>query len=131
MRFSTSIPPLAIVLATSILAAACGGSGPGDPAATASVSGVVTAATGAVIEGASVEIGTATAITGADGRFELEDLPVGSATITASAPGFDPRSESVTLIAGTNAHDVVLTPTPTAAVSGVVTAADGAVIEGA
>ena len=131
MRFSTSIPTRALALVTSILAVACGGSDSGGPIATATVSGVVRAATGPVIEDASVTIGSATATTGADGRFELENLPVGSATITTSAPGFDPRSESVSLIAGTNTHDVVLTPTPTATVSGVVTAASGAVIEGA
>jgi N-acetylneuraminic acid mutarotase len=131
MQFSTPLPTLALALVTSILAAACGESDPGDPAATATVSGVVTAATGGVIEGASVQIGTVTATTGADGRFELEDLPVGSATIVTSASGFDPLSESVNLVAGTNTHDVVLTPTPTATVSGAVTAATGAVIEGA
>jgi len=74
------------------------------------VSGFVRAATGAVIEGASVKVGGATTTTGADGRFELEKLPVGNATIVTGAPRFDPRSESVSLAAGTNAHDVVLTP---------------------
>jgi hypothetical protein len=131
MRVSISIPTLAIALVTSISVAACGGSDPSGPPATATVSGVVSAATGAVIEDASVKIGTVTATTGSDGRFELANLPVGSATIITSAPGFDPRSESVTLIAGINAHDVVLTPTPTATLSGVVTAATGAIIEGA
>src|SRR5688572_17544324 len=77
-------------------------------APTATVSGVVRAATGAVIEGASVSIGSATSTTGADGRFAVANLPAGSATITSSAPGFDPRSESVSLNAGANAHDVVL-----------------------
>src|ERR671914_3089429 len=109
-QISTSIPTLAIALATSILVAACGGSDPGGPTATATVSGVVKAATGAVIEGASVRIGAVTATTGPDGRFELQNLPVGSATISTSAPGFVPRSESVSLVAGTNTHDVVLTP---------------------
>ena len=37
-------------------------------------------------------------------------MPVGSATIITSAPGFAPHSESVSLVAGTNTHDVVLTP---------------------
>ncbi|HST60922.1 MAG TPA: carboxypeptidase-like regulatory domain-containing protein, partial [Longimicrobium sp.] len=78
-----------------------------------------------------MSIGSATSTTGADGRFELANLPVGSATISASAPGFDPRSESVRLTAGANAHDVVLTPQPTATVSGIVRAAAGAVIAGA
>jgi N-acetylneuraminic acid mutarotase len=109
VQFSTSIPRLALALVASIVVAACGD--PGGPTATATLSGVVTAATGAVIQGASVKIGSASATTGADGRFELQDLPVGSATISTSAPDFDPRSQNVTLRAGSNAHDVVLTPT--------------------
>jgi pimeloyl-ACP methyl ester carboxylesterase len=79
------------------------------PTAAATLSGVVSATTGGVIEGATVRIGSATSTTGADGQFELQNLAVGSATITASASGFDPRSESVSLSAGANTHDVVLT----------------------
>ena len=108
MQISTSISTLAIALAASSLVAACGAREPGGPTARAAVSGVVRAATGAVVEGASVSIGGATATTGAGGRFELQNLPVGSARIITSAPRFDPRSESVSLNAGTNAHDVVL-----------------------
>jgi hypothetical protein len=110
MQISTTIRTLAIALATSILGAACGGSDPGGPTATATVSGVVRAASGAVIEGASVKIGSATATTGADGRFELQNLPVGSVTIVTSAPDFDTWSQNVSLTAGTNTLDVVLTP---------------------
>jgi len=60
MQFSTSISTLPLALAaTSILVAACGKGDPGSPTATetatATVSGVVTAATGAVIERASVK----------------------------------------------------------------------------
>jgi hypothetical protein len=127
MRVSTWIPTLAPALATLIGLAACGASEPGESSAT--VSGVVSAAAGPVIEGASVAIASATATTGPDGRFELADLPVGNATIVTSAPGFDPLSESVSLVEGINTHDVVLTPTPTAAVSGVVTAVTGAVVQ--
>jgi pimeloyl-ACP methyl ester carboxylesterase len=104
---------VAAALATSMLSAACGGSDDaGGPSVTptATVSGVVGASTGAVVEGASVRVGSVSATTGADGRFELQNLPVGSVVIMTSAPGFDPRSESVNLAAGTNAHDVVLTP---------------------
>jgi len=108
MRFSTSVPVLAIALAASIFAAACGESDPARPTATATVSGVVRAATGAVIEGATVRIGSAAAPTGADGRFELRNLPVGSATIVTSAPRFDQRSQSVSLNEGANVHEVVL-----------------------
>lgn len=110
MQISRSISRLAIALIAAMLVAACGGSDPGDPTATATVAGVVRAASGAVIAGASVKIGSATATTGADGRFELPNVPVGSATIVISAPDFDPRSQTVTLSAGPNTHDVVLTP---------------------
>ena len=111
MRVSTSICTLVFASATGVLVAACGGSDPSGPAAgNATVSGVVRAATGAVVEGASVKIGAATTTSAADGRFELGNLPVGSATIVTSAPRFDPRSESVSLAEGINAHDVVLTP---------------------
>lgn len=110
VRVSTLVSTLASGLAACILVAACGQGEPSGPAVTATVSGVVSAATGAVIEGASVSVGSATATTGADGRFEIRDLPVGSATIATSAPRFDPRSESVSLAEGANAHDVVLTP---------------------
>jgi hypothetical protein len=108
MRISKSASMLA--LAACIVAAACGQSDPSGPAATATVSGVVTAASGAVVKGASVEVGGATGTTGADGRFELRNLPVGIATIVTSAPGFDPQSSNVTLAEGVNAHDVVLAP---------------------
>ena len=110
MQISTTIRTLAIALATSILVAACGESAPVTPSATATVSGVVRAASGAVIEGASVTIASATATTGVDGRFELQNLPVGSATISTSAARFDSRTQNVSLISGANAHDVVLIP---------------------
>ena len=80
------------------------------PTPTASVSGVVKAATGAVIAGASVSVGSATSTTGADGRFEVQNLPVGSVTISTSAPRFDQRIESISLNEGENVRDVVLEP---------------------
>ena len=116
MQIPTSFPTRVIALLASMLVAACGESAPGGPtasataSATATMSGVVKAATGAVVEGASVKIGSATATTGAGGRFELQDLPIGGTTIITSAPRFDQRSQSVSLTAGTNVHDVVLTP---------------------
>ena len=131
MRVTISIPAVAIALVVSISLAACDGGNPDGQTPMATVSGVVRDTVGVVIEGASVSVGSATAATGANGRFELRNRTVGSATILTSAPGFDPRSESVDLIEGTNTHDVVLTPTATASVSGIVSAATGAVIEGA
>ena len=107
MQFPTTIRTLVIALVTSTFAGACG-SDAGGPAATATLSGVVRTAAGAVIQGATVAIGSATATTGADGRFELQNLPVGSRTMITSAQGFDSRTENVTLLAGTNARDVVL-----------------------
>ncbi|MDF1503455.1 carboxypeptidase regulatory-like domain-containing protein [Roseisolibacter sp. H3M3-2] len=98
-------------LAASLVLVACGGGG-GDPtgSATATVAGVVKDAAGAVIAGASVSVGALTATTGADGRFALPGVPVGSALVVASAPDFDPRSQTVTLVAGSNTLDVVLAP---------------------
>jgi pimeloyl-ACP methyl ester carboxylesterase len=80
-----------------------------DRAPPATLSGVVRSATGAVVAGASVSVGSVTATTGADGRFELLNVPSGAATITTSAPRFDQRVESITLNEGANVHDVVLT----------------------
>jgi N-acetylneuraminic acid mutarotase len=110
VQHSTSITTLATALATSVLLAACGGNDPGGPVMTANVSGAVTAASGAVIADASVRIGSATATTGTDGQFALQNLPVGSATIVTSAPDFDSRSQNITLVAGNNTHNVVLSP---------------------
>jgi pimeloyl-ACP methyl ester carboxylesterase len=116
VRLSTSIRTLAPVVV--ILSAACGQSDPSGPdpspnpiqTPAATVSGIVSAATGAVVEGATVTIGSATATTDADGRFELQNVPAGSASITTTAPRFDPRTESVSLAEGANTHDVELTP---------------------
>jgi len=110
MKAVAAIRALDIALTTSILVAACGGSDAGGPSAIASVSGIVKAASGAAIEGASVKIGSATATSGADGQFALQNLPVGNATIVTSAPDFDSRSQTVQLTAGNNTLDVVLTP---------------------
>jgi hypothetical protein len=106
MKFSASIPALAMAQVTSIVVVACGESDPVGPTATATVSGAVKAASGAAVDGASVRFGSVIAATGPDGRLELEHVPVGRATIITSAPRFDPLSESVSPMAGTNVHDV-------------------------
>jgi N-acetylneuraminic acid mutarotase len=111
MQVPTRIRTLAAAWATAIFVGACGGSDPGGPAAsTATLSGVVKSATGAVIQGATVRVGTATATTGADGRFQLENLPVGSANIVITAQGFDEWPENVNLVAGANTRDFTLNP---------------------
>jgi hypothetical protein len=108
MQISTSIRTLARALVASTFLAACGADA--GPAPTANVSGIVTAASGAVITGASVTTRSVTATSGADGRFEIQNVPAGSASITTSAPDFDAQMQNVVLIAGNNTHDVVLTP---------------------
>ena len=94
--------PICSFVLVAQLASACGD----EP--TATVSGTVRTATGAAIAGALVESERGTATSDADGRFELQGLPVGRVTLSTSAPRFDPRSEDVGLSAGSNTYDVVL-----------------------
>ena len=96
MPYSTSFT-LAITLMTSALVAACGGSDdPGGPATTAVLAGFVkSASNSAAIQGATVKVGDATATTGADGRFELTNLPVGSANMVTTAGGVEVRFYAV------------------------------------
>src|SRR5688572_8585679 len=112
MQVSTTIRILAIALIATTYTGACGGvSDPGGTAATsATLSGIVKSASGAVIQGATVRIGTVTATTGADGRFQLQNLPLGSANIVITAQGFDEWPENINLVAGTNARDFTLNP---------------------
>ena len=132
-RFPTSIRAIALALIAFVYAAACSESGPSDPepTPTATVSGVVTAVGGAPIAGATVRVGLTASSTAADGSYALENLAVGTATIVTNAPGYVQQSQSLSLAAGANAHDVVLTLQPTASVSGVVTSFSGGVVEGA
>jgi N-acetylneuraminic acid mutarotase len=118
MQLTPSFAKLAIAFATSFLVTSCG-SDAGGPAATANLSGVVKAATNSAnIVGATVTIGGATATTGADGRFEIQNLPVGSVTMLTSAQGYDALTQSLVLTAGTNTRDVLLTPTAIAPIDG-------------
>src|SRR5688572_25776294 len=111
MHFAISSPRFALVLITSIVMAACGKSDPAGVSATATLSGVVRDDTGAFVEGASVSMGSITSTTGADGRFEFQNLIVGRALLVTRAPGFLTRTDTVDVIAGANVFDVVLTPT--------------------
>jgi hypothetical protein len=86
-----------------------GGGGGGDE--TATVSGTVReAATAAALADATVSIGGQQATSDGDGRFELTEVPVGTATLKATRSGYVPVEEAVTLTAGANAHDITLTP---------------------
>src|SRR5690349_15905329 len=99
MQVSESVRTLTFALLTPIVAS-CGGDGPNDPEPepAASVSGSVTAASGAAIQGASVRVGLTAVTTEADGSFVLANLPVGSATIVTSATGFVSQSQSISLV---------------------------------
>ena len=131
MRFPSSTATRAMALATAITVAACGGGeDAGGPAAAATVAGLVSASGGGAVQGATVQVGSRTTTSGADGRYELRNLPLGPATIATSSPLHDPRSDAVTLVGGMNTHDVVLTRLPTGTVSGIVTAGPGAIDQG-
>src|SRR5688572_6910792 len=101
----------AMLLSAVILSACAGSPGEPPPVVTGTVSGVVSAAfVGGVVAGASVRVGTISTTTGADGQFELLNVPVGPQTIIASAADFESRSQSVTLTEGNNTHDILLLP---------------------
>jgi hypothetical protein len=103
---------LLVVLGCLLLIGACSSDSPdpGGPDLKASLSGVVREAViNAPIPGASVTVGSASATTGQDGRFELQNAPVGSSvTISVSAAGFDSYTQTIAVQSGQNSHDVAL-----------------------
>jgi hypothetical protein len=94
-----------------LLLVACGDStGPAGGSGDATLSGTVQDAGGsAVLEGATISVGTRQATSDASGHFELTGLPVGAATVRAERPGYLPAEATVTLSAGANTHDFALT----------------------
>ena len=75
------------------------------------VSGTVLAtATGEPVVGAEVSIGTATATTGLDGRFELTGLSAGPATLRCIATGFEDFEVDIIVASGGMTRDIMLTP---------------------
>ena len=85
---------------------------------TLSVTGQVTAADdGFPLGGATVTIGGSSTATGSDGSYSLTKLLPGTYSITASQPGYAPRTDSVTLSASTPVltHDFALYPLPVVA----------------
>ncbi len=76
-----------------------------------SVSGLVRrAGINTPIAGAKITIGNLQTVTGADGRFQLDNVPGGPTTIRGAAPGFGPYEASITVAAGVATHDMVLAP---------------------
>jgi Carboxypeptidase regulatory-like domain len=89
-------------LATSIVAACSSATTPSSPQA--SVTGVVTDATGTVLAGVAVSGGGATATTGADGAYSLKVNPKSGVVVAFSKSGYLASSKSVTPAAGTDTH---------------------------
>jgi hypothetical protein len=84
---SLCVAQLIVTLAWPVLAQSVGGSG------TASLAGVVTDQTGAVLVGATVKISRGTeliqtAVTNDQGRYSVKGLPAGTYDLSASAEGF-------------------------------------------
>lgn len=116
MSRSPSSPPPARRIARAsvtfllLILAACGGgdpSGPGGGGTT--LSGTVRdAGTASALAGATVEIGSKSATTDANGHFELAGLTVGAATARAERPGYAGATVSLVLSAGSNSRDFTL-----------------------
>jgi hypothetical protein len=83
--------------------------GPTNPPQTGNVVGSVRdAGSQSLIAGANVSIGAVHATTAPNGQYVMDNLPVGTATISVSAAGFDSYTASLTIQNGSNQHDVAL-----------------------
>jgi iron complex outermembrane receptor protein len=72
-----------------------------------SISGTVKDTGGGVLPGATVTLSgpaTRTAVTGADGTYKFDNVPVGAYKLTAQMPMFAPGEQSVTVAAGSAAE---------------------------
>jgi len=105
------------------------------PVELASVYGVVTfRETGAPLSGVKVSIGGRTTYTNTSGEYSIENLAPGNYLMTLEKEGYDPLSDTVTLVAGNNKIDAEMTLTPAlmASLHGYVTDSEtGAAIAGA
>ena len=79
-----------------------------DAAVTYTVTGTITDEDGNAVEGATVDINGATATTGANGGYTLEEVPEGTNTMTVTAPGYVNYSRQIEVAEGTVA-DATLT----------------------
>ena len=80
------------------------------PLEAARIAGVVVDTSGAPVPGATITAGTATAVTGDDGQFDIPNAPEGAFTVVVTAPRFAAASLAV---AGTTENArVVLQPAP-------------------
>jgi hypothetical protein len=97
---------LALLSAGLAVLASCGGSD-GMSGPTADLSGTVSEATKTTpIAGAIVVVGSRATTTAADGAYQLLGIPVGEATLTVTAPGYEVFAQTVSVEAGANQRDV-------------------------
>lgn len=99
-----------IALVITVLLVSCSESGPGpvDTPQFGTLVGTVRGPDAQGVAGATVTLGTVSTTTSVNGGFELRNVAVGAGTITVNANGFDSYTQSVTVQAGTNTHDVAL-----------------------
>jgi len=94
-------------------------------AQTGTLRGVVTSASHAPVAGACVMLGgsTCTGVADARGAYVIHGVPAGTAVVTVTAVGSQPRTDTITVAAGaTTTHDVTLAAGPLLLSSIVVTA---------
>ena len=63
------------------------------------------------VSGVSVATGEITGTTGNAGGCTLQNVPLGTATVTATKEGYDSYSESVTVTSSTTSLEITLTET--------------------
>lgn len=61
------------------------------------------------VAGVVVSSGAVSVTSAADGAYTLNNLPLGSATISASKSGYDGYSTTITVATGTNTRDIYMT----------------------
>jgi hypothetical protein len=69
---------------------------------------VTTTGTTSPITGVSVSCQGTTSTTGSDGRYTLNNLVAGTATLQASRSGYEPYTQTINLAPGNNTHNIAL-----------------------
>jgi len=95
------------------------------------VSGVVTNASGSPISGATVAFGGGTTTTNSSGAFAINNIPVGTIQLVASANGCVNQQQNVSITAGATATANFTLSAAAGSVSGTVVSSAGSPISGA